>query len=141
MFILLLILILSTSLFTFNAATSSVTESMNNLNAIEIQGFNEPIVQYEGRQLGSQVKSLLATLIANAGNNQDFDERLPDIKYVPGEGPEVEDDLCNIYSDSFDINIEAMSKLKSQIANSHYYEIEMSYNSETGLVEEIIINY
>ena len=74
MFILLLILILSTSLFTFNAATSSVTESMNNLNPIEIQAFNEPIIQYEGRQMGSQVKSLLGTLIVNAGNNQDFDD-------------------------------------------------------------------
>lgn len=141
MFILLLILILSTSLFTFNAATSSVTESMNNLNSIEIQAFNEPIVQYEGRQMGSQVKSLLGTLITNAGNNKDSNERLPDIKYVPGEGPTVDSNLKSIISNVKNTKINEMNKLKSKIANSHYYTVEFTYDDATGLVKSVTITY
>ena len=67
MFILLLILIFSTGIFTYNAATVSVDTST--LEATEIQVFNESLAIYEGRQMGSQVKSLISTVISNAAMN------------------------------------------------------------------------
>lgn len=141
MLILLFILIFSMGLYTFNTATSTVTQNMERLESAEIQDFNDSITQYEGRRMGSLVKALISTLVSNAGMNQDNDDRLPDIVYNEGEGPVLDEYLCNIYSDSFDTNVEAMMELRSKIENSHYYEIEVSYNNETGLVEEIIINY
>ncbi len=139
MFILLLILILSTGIFTYNAATVSVDTSR--LEATEIQVFNESFAVYEGSQMGSQVKSLISTVISNAAMNEYDDDKLPDITYIEGDGPVVGDSLCDIDSDSFDINTTAMSELKSNISNSHYYEIEFEYDYSTGLIEEIIIYY
>ena len=141
MLILLFILIFSMGLYTFNTATSTVTQNMERLESAEIQDFNYSITQYEGRRMGSLVKALISTLVSNAGMNQDNDDWLPDIVYNEGEGPVLDEYFCNIYSDSFDTNVEAMMELRSKIENSHYYEIEVSYNNETGLVEEIIINY
>lgn len=139
MFILLLILIFSTGIFTYNAATVSVDTST--LEATEIQVFNESLAIYEGRQMGSQVKSLISTVISNAAMNEYDDDRLPDISYVEGEGPIVGEDLCDIESDSFETNIDLISELKTKIDNSHYYEIEFEYDDSTGLIEEIIIYY
>ena len=139
MFILLLILILSTGIFTYNAASVSIDTSR--LEATEIQAFNQPIVQYEGRQMGSQVKVLLSTLISNAGMNQYDDDRLPDISYIEGEGPVVGESLCDIESDSFDINTTTISELRAKLENSHYYEIEFEYDASTGLIDEVIIYY
>ncbi len=137
--ILLSILIIALGIFVFNAAKGAV--NTDQLDATEIQAFNEPITQYEGRQMGSQVKSLLGTLISNAGNNAESAERLPDIKYVKGEGPTVDAALVNIVSNVANTGINNMSKLKSKIANSHYYEIEVFYDDSTGLVNKIVINY
>ena len=137
--ILLSILIIALGIFVFNAAKGAV--NTDQLDATEIQAFNEPITQYDGRQMGTQVKSLLGTLISNAGNNAESAERLPDIVYVKGEGPVIEGNLANIVSNVANTRINDMSKLKSKIANSHYYDVEIEYDDSTGLVSKITINY
>ena len=137
--ILLSILIIALGIFVFNAAKGAV--NTDQLDATEIQAFNEPIIQYEGRQMGSQVKSLLGTLISNAGNNSESAERLPDIKYEKGDGPNVDSCLENITSNVQNTNINLMSKLKSKIASSHYYEIEFTYDDTNGLVNLVTIKY
>ena len=137
--ILLSILIIALGIFVFNAAKGAL--NTDQLDATEIQAFNEPIIQYEGRQMGSQVKSLLGTLITNAGNNKDSNERLPDITYVPGEGPTVNAQYCNIISNVKNTKINDMNGLKSKIANTHYYTIEFSYDDVTGLVKSVKITY
>ena len=137
--ILLSILIIALGIFVFNAAKGAV--NTDQLDATEIQAFNEPIIQYEGRQMGSQVKSLLGTLITNAGNNKDANERLPDIKYVPKDGPIVNQKLQNIVSNVQNTRINEMNNLKSKIANSHYYTVEFTYDDATGLVKQVTITY
>ena len=77
--ILLSILIIALGIFVFNAAKGAI--KTDQLDATEKATFNDPIAQYEGRQLGSSVKSLLSHLISNAGNNSDASERLPDVYY------------------------------------------------------------
>lgn len=137
--ILLSILIIALGIFVFNAAKGAV--NTDQLDATEIQAFNEPITQYEGSQMGSQVKSLLGTLITNAGNNAEAAERLPDIVYKEGDGPKVDATLKNIISNVKNTHIDLMSKLKSKIANTHYYEIEVEYDNSNGLVNKVIISY
>lgn len=139
MIIMLFVLILSMGLFTFNSASTVV--EVDRLDAIEIQTFNEPITQYEGLQTGTQVKALIGTLITNTGYNDGFDDRLPDIEYVPNNGPDVDDSLLYIESDSINTHIDLMSQLKSKIANTHEYNVEIEYNNDNGLVEKIIIIY
>ena len=77
----------------------------------------------------------------NAGNNKDSNERLPDITYVPGEGPTVNAQYCNIISNVKNTKINDMNGLKSKIANTHYYTIEFSYDDVTGLVKSVKITY
>ena len=136
--ILLSILIIALGIFVFNAAKGAVNTKQ--LDATEKQTFNAPIEQYEGRQIGSSVKQLIAELITNASTNADADERLPDIEYkdTNNKGPNV--NVNSINSTVSDTKTSDMSTLRSKIANTHYYNIELEYNS-SGLVGKIIINY
>ena len=49
--------------------------------------------------------------------------------------------LENITSNVQNTNINLMSKLKSKIASSHYYEIEFTYDDTNGLVNLVTIKY
>ena len=136
--ILLSILIIALGIFIFNAAKGAVNTKQ--LDATEKQTFNAPIEQYEGRQIGSSVKQLIAELITNATTNADADERLPDILYVDSKskGPAV--NVNNIQSTVSNPNTNQMSTLRSKISSTHYYTIGIEYN-EAGLVGTITINY
>lgn len=136
--ILLSILIIALGIFVFNAAKGAV--NTDQLDATEIQTFNEPIVNYEGTQMGSQVKSLLSLLITNAGNNSESAERLPDIVYNKGDGPQ-NINVTNIISNVQNTKINDMSTLKSRISSTHYYEVEIDYDDSTGLVNKVTITY
>ena len=136
--ILLSILIIALGIFVFNAAKGAV--NTDQLDATEIQTFNEPIVNYEGSQMGSQVKSLLSLLITNAGNNAESAERLPDIVYNKGDGPQ-NININTIVSNVQNTRINDMSTLKSRISSTHYYEVEIEYDDNTGLVNKVIISY
>ena len=149
--LLIMILTMSTGVYVYDSAVENVNTEI--LEATEIATFNDPISQYEGKQLGSSVKSLLSYVISNASVNKDLEERLPDVTYVDnGSGPQFTLNASSEYStsmggrftivsDSFDTQIEAISQLRTNISNTHYYEVEIRYDDGTGLVNEIIINY
>ena len=149
--ILLSILIIALGIFVFNAAKGAI--KTDQLDATEKATFNDPIAQYEGRQLGSSVKSLLSHLISNAGNNSDAAERLPDVTYKNVGGPVIKltvdgtetsiakDGTLKIESTVAGTNIAFMSQLRSKISQTHYYNVEIGYDDTTGLVNSVTINY
>ena len=142
-----MILTLSTGLYTVNVAENVI--DVKSLDMTEIAVFNDPILQYEGRQQGSSVKSLLSYLISNTAVNSESEERLPDITYSDSEeslevsidGYTMIDGKLTIVSDVSNTQITAISQLRKNISNSHFYEIEIEINDETGFVEHIIIKY
>jgi hypothetical protein len=138
--ILLSILIIALGIYVFNMAKSAV--NTDQLSSVEKDTFNQTFTMYEGKQIGSDVKSLLSNVISNAGTNKDSAERLPDILYVDnGTGPTVNDDLANIVSKVGDTKVNEISSLRSKIASSHYYTVDFTMDDQTGLVSLITITY
>ena len=135
MLTILFIFILSLGLFTYNSATTVVTK--DELDVMEVQTSNSIIEVYEGQQMGTQVKALLGHLIMKVENNSDT---LLDIQYVPGDGPNVDEDLLNITSNSIDSQTELITKLIAEVDSTHYYDISFEYD-DMGYIEKIIINY
>ena len=82
--ILLSILIIALGLFVFNQSKSVV--NTNQLSQAEKNAFNSQITQYEGKQVGSTVKDLLAILITNASDNDKNKDKLPQVTYVYKNG-------------------------------------------------------
>lgn len=79
--VLLAILIIALGIYIFNVSRGS--SKYDQLETIELQAFNAPFLQYEGRHiLGSDVKKLLEHCMSNALDNDGADEKLPDVIYI-----------------------------------------------------------
>jgi hypothetical protein len=79
--ILLSILIIALGIYVYNMAAGTI--GANPFTEMEVSQFNEPYEQYQKDQLlGSSVRKLLDKLIANASENKNSADKLPDIYYV-----------------------------------------------------------
>lgn len=104
--------------------------------------FNFPIEQYYGNsELGSDLRSLISTLIDNAATYEGQGDFLPtveligmdDTNSVVANGSEEAEEDGEAY-------ISSLQDIESNLINSHYYSVTLNY-SEFGLVNEIIITY
>ena len=77
--ILLCILIIAIGMFIYNSAQSTITESLNSMSTQEIEAFNNQFSTYEGLQDGTQLKSLMVKLIANADTYKDENTKIPGV--------------------------------------------------------------
>jgi len=135
--ILLSILIIALGIYVFNMAKSAT--DTNQLDTAAKNTFNAQFEQYEGRQVGSSVKSLLSYMINNAGTNADSEDKLPDIEYVAG-GSEAARNYTNITSSVGNTGTSDMSGLRSALSATHYYNVSIDYASD-GLVNKVTISY
>ena len=148
-----------------NLSTSEIITRKNNKNSkneddfesyklelseMEVSTFNAPFTQYEGKQIGSSVKSLLDKVIANCSTFKDNDDKLLDIVYVDnGKGPIFTIDSesipvngsYQIESTTSDIKASAIQDLRNNIASTHYYTVGFETDLDTGLINEIIIKF
>lgn len=149
--ILLSILIIALGVFIFNMARSSI--DTNALDSVTISTFNEPLTQYEGKTVGTSVKSLLSNVITNCATNAGSAEKLPDVYYYDarGIGPKMStvtgstgvtssDTEVEIVSNVSETNKAALTKLRTLISNTHYYYVSVEYNVQ-GLVACVHIGY
>ncbi len=163
--ILLSILIIALGIYVFNMAKNAT--NTDSLNELDIQQFNSKFTDYEGRVLGSSVANLLENVMTNATQNKDAEERLMDVVYVDsrtnhptvdagtetdaeknvitaflGEH-EITDDgnVQKIYSNTTELNTAAIGKLRSSLANRHFYQVDFHKDPNSGLVDCILINY
>ncbi len=121
-----------------NETSSSTSEQ---LDETVISTFNSPIESYEGEAVtGSNVRSLIGTLLVNAASNKDDAEYIPTVEFedsdsnittIVGGETAVEDN---------DTYTEELTNLRSEIDSSHEYVVELNY-AESGLVNKVIINY
>ena len=161
--ILLSILIIALGIYVFNMAKSATSD--NALSDVEKQQFNGPFQEYEGSKMGSLVINLIDKLVSNMNQNKDADDRLPDIVYYDTRtsfnaadfgvddavteemkkrddevGIETDPSGC-IVSDSASLGNEKIGKLRTKIANRHYYKVSMTISPDSGLIDYIFIQY
>ena len=131
--IMIAILLVAIGMYTYNSASSTITDSMSSFAAQEVQAFNNNFESYGGEQRGSNVNALITRLIANAKTYHDESTKVPDV-YGPEDviaQKSPVDEECEIYIDN-------LTKFKNSIDSKKNYNIEFSYGS-TGLIDIIYI--
>lgn len=134
--ILLSILIIALGIYVFNMAKGAT--STDSLSSLEVTSFNEKFTQYEGRQLGSSVKSLIGEIISNNNTQADAEERLISVDFY-GSGATTAN---SIVVDLNNTNSTAMGQLRAKLANKHFYQVEFEYQDGTsGYIRKATIRY
>ena len=132
--VLVAIMIVAMGVRIFNCAQSSADST--SLDTTEIAMFNGKFERYAQEQLGSQVKSLISFCISNASTNKDDDYRLPNVKLVNKDETEAAADNTATKS-----NVTILGNIRKAIITTHPYYVDISYNNNTGLVNDITIYY
>ena len=136
--ILLSILIIALGIYVFNMAKGAT--STDSLSALEVTSFNEKFTQYEGRVLGSSVKSLLNEVVSNNNTQIEAAEKLIAVEYIGTGGTLPSVTITpSVGNTGTSDNI---GQLRSRLANKHYYNVTFSYdNTNSGYINKVTITY
>lgn len=134
--ILLSILIIAIGMYIYNSSQNSITEAGSQIDAQEKQNFNQQWEMYEGKQSGSNVRSLISKMASNAKTNEEEDSRLPDLQYSADGSADV-----TVTSDVNDINISGFNDARTAIQARHQYTVKLELDSDTALVNKVIVEY
>lgn len=136
--ILLSILIIAIGMYIFNSSSTSINDAATRISQQEIQSFNKQFEMYEGRQVGTNVKSLIQNMSAGASQNGEESTKLPDLWYqATAEDGEVVDVMSNVT----DTNIAGFNAARTAIQARHYYNVVLLTSPDTGLIDGIVIEY
>ena len=81
--ILVSILIIAIGMYIYSSSTGSVEDAIAGMKVHEIEAFNKNWSSYEGKQSGSQIKTLINKLAANAQTFEEEEEKIIDLTCVP----------------------------------------------------------
>lgn len=142
--ILLAILIIAIGMYIYNAANTTIQDSMTGMNASQIEAFNSNYENYKGKQSGAQVSALAGRLIANAKTYEAEPGKIPNVVCnqiaVSGANAPTVNAVADNTSGNQASYINEVSKLKNFIESKHTYTITMDYNGE-GVISSINIAY
>ena len=134
--ILLSILIIAIGMYIYNSSQNSIATAGTQISAQEIEAFNKTWLMYEGVQTGTNVKSLISKMSANAKANETEDSRLPDLVY-PKNGNGADE---TVTSKVGALNIGGFNTARSAIQPRHNYTVELEQD-DNALICTIIIKY
>jgi hypothetical protein len=140
--ILLSILIIAIGMYIYNSSSNSIYEASDQISTQSKDAFNSQWESYERKQPGSNVKSMISKLIANAQTNEEEKTKLPDLFLLPTE--EDSNTPTIRYVGSYimdDKNVQGFNAARSAIQNKHEYFVEIHYSVNTSLVDAIFIHY
>ncbi len=138
--ILLSILIIALGIFIFNQAKGAI--NTNTLDSTTLSTFNSPIESYEGEaKLGSNLRSLMGTLITNAASNEGAAEYLPSVTLDGGAGGgNGQANGGDPAASNGQEYINQLKDVRALLVNSHNYSVDLGYG-DSGLVNQITITY
>ena len=129
--ILISILIIAIGMYIYTNSESSIRNATSQMSTQEKSAFNQTWYTYEGSQLGSNCRALIAQIISSNSTNVNEASKLISLDV---DGEKVTPEVNNIQS-------EAMTDLRNTIDLRHTYTVTTNQNEETGLVDEIVITY
>lgn len=129
--ILISILIIAIGMYIYTNSESSIRNATSQMSTQEKSAFNQTWYTYEGSQLGSNCRALIAQIISSNSTNVNEASKLISLKV---DGETVTPEINNIQS-------EAMTELRNNIDIRHTYTVNTSQNETTGLVDMITITY
>ena len=105
---------------------SSIDETNNNINEVEISTFNSKFENYESTNLkGVTVKGLLSTIELNNESQEDESRKIKEIHF-DGEEYEVTDQNITLLKSSVELEVE--------------YRVEFERDEDTGIIYRAVIN-
>lgn len=127
--ILLAILIIGIGMLVLQSTQGNVDEAISQMTSTEIDMYNQKFANYEGTKVkGSNVKSLIGSIISNNGSNDGVDGK---IVSIAGDK--------KIDAKSGDLKSNEMSNYRAEINTGATYTVTLQYNSKTNLVETVTI--
>ena len=140
--ILLSILIIAIGMYIYNSSSNSIYEASDQISTQSKDAFNSQWESYERKQPGSNVKSMISKLIANAQTNEEEKTKLPDLFLQPTEEEAGAQKFKYVGSYIMDDkNVQGFNAARSAIQNKHEYFVEIHYSVQTSLVDAIAIHY
>lgn len=143
--ILLAILIIAIGMFIYNSAQTTINNSMQSMSTQEIQAFNNEFESYAGKQQGSNIKSLLGRLVANADTYRDEPTKIPAVIFDQqvNNSSDLEDSEKTVNvppaSNPQDY-INALNVIKNKVEPKHQYWVTIT-NQDNGLIDTIFVTY
>ena len=136
--ILISILIIAIGMFIYNNSIGSVEGALSSMDTQEIEAANKAWTNYEGKQKGSQVKSLINKLIANADTYQEEEVKVIEFSCQPRNNTTTN----NVDFTSGNLNgfINTLNGLYNQVQAKHTYTVSLDYGG-TPLIRRIIVTY
>lgn len=135
--ILVIILIVAAGMFITTSSQGTVSDSMASMSTQEIDAFNLRFTMYEGEQTGTNIKTLVGTLITNSNTYKDEVTKIPGL-YLESESDTLDSGIPEIGKNSDYIN--ELGKIKNNIDAKHKYWVEISYQ-DNGIIDYINISY
>lgn len=136
--ILLSILIIAIGMYIYNSSSNSIQNAAGQISQQDISAFNNQIEMYQGRQVGTNVKSLISTIASICKENSSEATKLPDLYYQASSSSGMED----VETSVGDTDIQSrMNKAKALIESRHYYYVYCLTSETSGLVNCVVISY
>lgn len=140
--ILISIVLISVGILIVNGANSTINSGISKMSEQDKQLFNSTFLAYEGRQSGTQVKSLLTAIQSNNLENYEVDGKVITIEFenitsssLTATSPiELEDQTSEAVEDMSKL----ISNLRTNINTGAKYDITLT-NSASGLINKATI--
>lgn len=136
--ILLSILIIAIGMYIFNSSSNSINDAASRISQQEVSAFNNQFEMYEGKQVGTNVKSLIQNMSAGANTNREEATKLPDLWYQATNSTDTPEEVLSNVDDP---NIKGFNAARTAIQARHYYNVVLLTSPETGLIDGIVIEY
>lgn len=127
--ILICILLIGVGMLVYNGALNGILGGMSSMDANAKEQFNSAFTQYEGKKSGANARAVIGNIITSNSTNQEEEGKL--VSLVVETTPYT--------ATPNDLKMNEMSKAKSNINTGAYYNIELEYNTSTGLVNKVKI--
>lgn len=139
--ILLSILIIAIGMFIYNSAQSTIQNSMQSMSTQEVQAFNNEFMSFEGKQSGSNIKSMIGTLISNANTYRDEPTKIPGVRFnkVNNTKPDAMEATVPEASDPQPY-ITSLNEIRNLVEPKHQYWVSIT-NQDNGLIDAIVVTY
>ena len=140
--ILISILIIAIGMYIYSSSQGSIDSAMSSMDTQEIEAFNKEWTNYEGRMTGSQVKSMINRMVANADTYRDEDIKIIDLYCQATNGGAYTQALypANATADQQQAYVNSLNTAYTAILAKHTYRVVISHNT-SGLIDRITVNF
>ena len=137
--ILISILIIAIGMYIYSSSTNSITSGIRQMDTQERQAFNSQWTSYEGTQTGSQIKTLITTLISNADTYQDEAHKVVGLQ-IQSDANNTSNTTITYTDGQLSSFIGSLNTEYTKVKSNHKYTVTFDYQN-TSIIRQINVAY